>query len=374
MRRKTRILNIIALGDIGGAEKFVASLCRNHDKSRFEVMVCVLLSAGIVSEEIANNGSKVAILNMANGFDILRVLRLLFIIRKWGIDIVNLHCETPLAKICSIISSAPVIIHTDHGNTIGSPVKRKKRVILFNRLLSHFITHFIAISNGMKESLRKRERVPDNKITLIYNGVDIESISQISYDKKRLKESLKIPLNIPVLGMVGRLVEEKQYPIFLESLYILKRESVNFISIIIGDGPQRENLEEIVKKMKLNDNVLFLGQRNDVPALLEIIDVFGFSSGGEAFPITLLEVMAKAKPIVAFDVEGVNEAVVSGQTGFLVPFGDVKEFANKMLLLVKTPELALQMGKLAFERVNTLFDLKKNIQKIELLYESLTTH
>jgi glycosyltransferase involved in cell wall biosynthesis len=123
--------------------------------------------------------------------------------------------------------------------------------------------------------------------------------------------------------------------------------------------------------MRLNDCVRFLGYRNDVHHLLEIMDIFLFSSGGEAFSITLLEAMAKTKPIVAFDVEGVNEAVVDNRTGFLVPFGDVKEFANKAQALLDSPLLRQKMGRAAFERVNTKFDIKKTIRKLEALYVQL---
>jgi glycosyltransferase involved in cell wall biosynthesis len=123
--------------------------------------------------------------------------------------------------------------------------------------------------------------------------------------------------------------------------------------------------------MRLNDCVRFLGYRNDVHRLLEIMDVFLFSSGGEAFSITLLEAMAKTKPIVAFDVEGVNEAVVDNHTGFLVPFGDVKAFAAKAQALLDAPPLRKQMGRAAFEHVTANFDIRKTIRKLEELYVGL---
>jgi glycosyltransferase involved in cell wall biosynthesis len=368
---KTRVLNIVPLGGIGGAEKFVLSLCRGYNKRRFETMVCILFSGGVVSDQIAREGSEVTVLNMSNGFDLTRALRLISVIRSRKIDIVNIHGQNPLGKLCSILSCVPVIIHTDHGTTVGSPVKRRERVVLFNRLLTPFIDHFIAISQGMKQSLRLREKIPYKKITLIYNGVDVDAISKVSCNKTELRESLGIPPDIPVLGTVGRLDAAKQYPLLLKSLSILKNRGIELIALIVGDGPDRKPLESLAKKMSLNDRIRFLGQRNDVIQLLELMDVFVFSSGGEAFSITLLEAMAKAKPVVAFDVEGVNEAVVSNETGFLVPFGGVEEFAKKIALLLESPELAQRIGQSAFERVSAMFDLKKNIQKVEVLYKSL---
>ena len=371
MNKKVRVLNVLPLGGIGGAEKFVLSLCRHHDKSRFEIIVSVLFFDGKVSRQIAGEGYKVSVLNMVNGFDLFRAMQLVFLIRKEKIDIVNIHGQNPLGKLFSILGCPPVIVHTDHGTTINSPVKRKQRVVLFNRMLNPFFDHYIAISKSMKQSLYLRETVPYDKITLIYNGVDVSAISNISAGMPELRKSLNIPSNLPVLGAVGRLAPEKEYPKLLKALSVLKSHGVEFVALIAGDGPQRNYLENLSREMNLNEQVRFLGQREDVYQLLSLIDIFVFPSGGEAFSITLLEAMAKKKPVVAFDVDGVNEAVISHQTGFLVPFGEIGMFAQKVKLLIESPGLICRMGQVAYNRVSTDFDLKKNIKKLEGLYENL---
>ena len=371
MAKKVRVLNVLPLGGIGGAEKFVLSLCRHHDRSRFEIMVCVLFSEGLVSRQIASEGFKVSALKMVNGFDLLRAMHLARMIRNQEIDIVNIHGQNPLGKLFSILGCPPIIVHTDHGTSISSPVKRKQRVVLFNRVLTPFIDRFIAISKGMGQSLYLREKIPYNKITLIYNGVDVSAISRTLANKSELRKTLQIPSGIPVLGTVGRLAPEKEYPKLLEALSFLRNEGIEFVALIAGDGPQRDYLENLSLEMNLNEQVLFLGQRKDVFQLLDLIDILVFSSGGEAFSITILEAMAKKKPIVAFDVDGVNEAVISDQTGFLVPFGDVETFAQKVKLLIESPGVINRMGEAAYERVSAAFDLKKSIKTLEALYNDL---
>jgi len=368
MNEKIKILYVLPCGDIGGSEKFVLSLCRYSDKSHFDITVCVLFSGGVVSDEIKDYASEVIVLNMRSGFDLFGAMQLISIIRRKKIDVVNIHGQTPLAKLCCVLGFAPVIIHTDHGTTIGSPIKRKRRVVIFNRIIAPFIHHFIAISKGMKKSLIQRERTPENKITLIYNGVDVQGIAGLSCDRAKLKKELGISNDLPVLGMVGRLVPEKEYPSLLKALALLKKGGTRFTALIVGSGPQREALETLAKKMCLEEEVKFLGQRSDVYKLLDIMDVFVFSSGGEAFSITLLEVMARAKPIVAFDVEGVNEAVVSNETGFLVPFGDIEAFSENIRSLLDSPEVAELMGRSALQRVGRVFDIRQNIKEIESLY------
>jgi glycosyltransferase involved in cell wall biosynthesis len=371
MNRKIKVLNVLATGDMGGAENFVLSLCRHHDTRRFEVMACFLLSGGTASTRIADAGYKVEVLDMTSGFDCSGVLKLISVIRRNGIHVVNTHMETPLGKLGSILSAAPVVVHTDHGVTMASPIKRKPRVVHASRLFIPFIDHFIAISQGMRTSLLIREKVPPEKITLIYNGVEVNAISKTLCDHSELKHSLDLPEGVPILGMVGRLCPEKQYPLLLHALAALKRLEVPFRALIIGDGAERNALEAVAKRLHLNDRVHFLGERNDVFSLLDLIDLFVFSSGGEAFSIAVLEAMAKARPVVGFDVEGVNEAVVNGETGFTVPQGDAGAFAQKIKELLDFPELAHRMGRNAYARANACFNLKENIKRIETLYEYL---
>jgi glycosyltransferase involved in cell wall biosynthesis len=368
---KIQILYILPLGGIGGAEKFVLSLCRHHDRSRFEVKVCVLFSRGPVSEEISSLGHEVIYLDMPHGFDVIRARRLIPIIRGRKIDVVNIHGQNPLAKLCAVLSRCPVLIHTDHGTTLGSPTRRKRRVVFMNRLLTPFFHRFVAISKGMRQSLVRRERVPEEEITLIYNGIDVETFSLPRGRGDALRQALSLPAGVPVLGTIGRLSPEKQIPLLFRSLSHLKEEGIAFVSLIVGDGPQRDELEALSKDMGLESVVRFLGNRDDVPDLLEIMDLFLFPSGGEAFSIVLLEVMAKALPIVAFEVEGVNEAVVSGETGLLVPFGDVEGFAKGVRSLLESPALLRRMGGTALDRVKSNFDLRDTVRKTETMYQEL---
>ena len=231
------------LGGVGGAEKFVHSLCRYHDRSRFDISVCILFpfTGYAVADEIAASGLEIIKLNMSNGFDLLKASRLISLIRRKNADIVNIHGQNPLGKLCSILGFAPVVIHTDHGTTAGSPVRRKGRVVYFNRLLTPYIDQFIAISKGMEKSLRSREKIPASKISLIYNGVDVTTISAVACNKEELKRSLGIPPHAPVLGTVGRLVPEKQYPLMFEALALLKKAHIAFSVLIAGDGPQRQH-------------------------------------------------------------------------------------------------------------------------------------
>lgn len=365
---KIRVLNVLPLGSLGGAENFVLELCRHHDKKRFDVKVCILLSGDTVANKMIQHGIQVFRLNMKNGFDVLRVLPLSVFIRRNHIDIVNIHGQNPLGKLFTVLGCPQLIIHTDHGTTISSPVKRKKRVVLFNRLISPFIHHYIAISKGMVKSLQSRERVPANKISLIYNGVDVQAIKRTKGDRRQILSELDVADGIPILGTVGRLCQEKQYHLLIRSLAELKSQKLNFVTLIIGDGPLKEEIRRIIENTGLKKHVKLLGNRDDVLKLLDVVDIFIFASGGEAFSITILEAMAKSKPLVAFDVDGVNEAIENETTGFLVPFKDLEGFAQKIAILIRDPAVAIKMGQAGHQRVQTHFYLSRNIRKLETIY------
>ncbi len=371
MERKIKILHILPMGQTGGAEYFVLSMLKHHDKNKFHSCVAILVCGGEISARMLKEGYYVKEFKMKNGFDFFKAVRLISFIRKNRFDIINFHGQVPLGKLFCILAFPPVFIHTDHGTSIYSPVSRKRRVIWFNRLITPFITSFVAISNAMKKSLEIREKVPAHKIKLIYNGVDVDAVCRINTDKALLKKSLGIKQGGLVMGTVGRLVPEKQYPLLLKSLAILKQKGFDYDFIIAGDGPQKKYLENLSIKLGIKEDVRFLGRRDDVISLLDIMDIFLFASGGEAFSIAVLEAMAKSRPIVAFDVEGVNEAVLHGKTGYLVPNGNVDEFAFKTEKLIRSGRLRKNMGCAGFERVSHLFDIKRNILEYEKLYFKL---
>ncbi len=212
------------MGQTGGAEQFLFSMLKHHNKEKFHFAVAILLKGGEISDKMLRAGYYVKEFGMQNGFDFLNGARLMPFICKNRFDIINFHGQVPLGKFFSILTFPPVFIHTDHGTSIYSPVRRKKRVILFNRLIAPFVDCFIAISNGMKKSLELREKIPVSKIKLIYNGVDVDAICRTQTNGALLKKSLGIKKDRLVMGTVGRLVPEKQYPLLLKALCILKQK------------------------------------------------------------------------------------------------------------------------------------------------------
>ena len=173
------------------------------------------------------------------------------------------------------------------------------------------------------------------------------------------------------MGFVGRLSSVKRVDLILASLSLLKRDS-EFLALIAGDGPERNQLEKMAEELGIADSVKFLGETDNVDRILSKIDIFIFSSEGEAFSLVILEAMANRKPIVAFNVDGVNEAIVNNKTGFLVNNMDVQQFAYKIKYLIKNRNIAKTMGDEGFKRVKNNFSIKNCIYMYENMYEKLS--
>jgi glycosyltransferase involved in cell wall biosynthesis len=143
--------------------------------------------------------------------------------------------------------------------------------------------------------------------------------------------------------------------------------------LIIGDGPQRVELEALARELALFDSVHFLGSRSDVPKLLNACDVVALTSHNEAAPVSILEALASGVPVVASNVGSVNEAVIDGVTGSLFPAGDVNAFSNATIELLSQNQRRRQMGAEGRRRVIEQWSLESMVRGYEQLIERVYT-
>ncbi len=138
--------------------------------------------------------------------------------------------------------------------------------------------------------------------------------------------------------------------------------------VVVGDGPERSNLEKLARELGLGSRVHFLGYRSDVNKILPQFDIFTLPSFGEGFGLVLLEAMVCSKPVVASDVMSIPEIVQQGQTGLLVPTQDVSALAEALDTLIADPELRDRFGKAGFQRVRTEFTIERMVRKTAEVY------
>jgi glycosyltransferase involved in cell wall biosynthesis len=172
-----------------------------------------------------------------------------------------------------------------------------------------------------------------------------------------------------VVGFIGRLSPEKGADRFLEIATAVLREEPAARFVVVGDGPLREEAEAAAARCG-EGKITLLGERYDVEATVATFDILAVPSDIEAFGLVSLEAMASGRPVVAFDVGGIPEIVVHGETGLLVTHADTKAFASALLRLLRQPEVRHRMGRAGRARAETLFDVRRTVRSLETLYEA----
>lgn len=343
------VLHVVLGLEIGGLEKFVLGLIHGSKMDVAPHILC-LQKKGALGERVFD--VPIFELGYSGGIKPKVVLDIYKIIKKLKIDVIHTHNPSPhfYGALAGFLAGVPVV-HTKHGrNYPGSPKK-----VLLNRLSTAFTSRVVAVSHEAAEVCRLTEKVPERKIHIIWNGVDVRAFSP-GNDKKTLLGSLGIEDKTIVVGVVARLSPEKNHSCLLRAFVETQNEFPLVRLLIVGDGVLRQQLEAEAKVLGIDSRVIFTGPRHDVPELLRECDIFALSSKTEGLPLTVLEAMACSLPVVATDVGGNSEAVQGGETGFLVKSDDSAAFAASLKCLLGDAALRRQMGVAGRLRAENCFD------------------
>jgi glycosyltransferase involved in cell wall biosynthesis len=268
------------------------------------------------------------------------------------------------------LKNKPRVIYTLHGlHIIRKPFYLKLPLVLIERLLNRWTDILVCVSEADKNLVLKYKIISLKKIRLIKNGIDLGKFQVEQQEIQRTRKELGLE-NKFILSSIGRLHPQKDFSTILKALKIIVSQIQNTKLLIIGDGPLRQELEEETKQLGVNEYVKFLGWREDVPVLTNLSDVMILSSNWEAFGLVCLEAGACKKPIVASDIEGVNEAVKDGETGLLFKKGDEEDLAQKIMKLYNSEELRKEMGENAYNFVKEDYSKNRMVEEYKTLYKN----
>jgi glycosyltransferase involved in cell wall biosynthesis len=220
----------------------------------------------------------------------------------------------------AILARVKTRIHTDHARDFPD----KRRYMLAEWFLSHFVSKIVAVSEHTAKNLIKYEKISPRKIAVIPNGIDGSKYA-ISIDKDKKRAELGITNKGPIIGIGVRLCEQKGIIYLLKAMPQMISCFPDCTLIVAGTGSLKEELQLESKNLGVSANVKFVGMRTDIPQLLKLFDVYVLPSLWEGLPMVLLEAMAADCPIVATDVGGVSTAIEAGVTGLLIRPGDSDE-------------------------------------------------
>jgi len=353
MALRPRVLVVITLAEVGGAQTYVASLLPALAE-RFDVAVAAH-GPGPLEKAVRDAGVRYIPLGhlrrpLSPWRDLLALVELVRLFRRERPAAVHLNSSKALAvgRVAALLARVPVRIVTVHGWAFStrSPLYR-----IAERLLAPLTTSTICVSEKeLAVGLAARTCRADRSVVIL-NAVDVASAPTAHLNG-----------NLPQVVSVGRFRAPKDFPTLAQALRRL--DPASFRAVIVGDGPDRA-------LMPADTPAELVGERDDVPALLASSDLFVLSSRSEGLPMSVLEAMAAGLPVVASAVGGIPELVVDGETGLLVPPGDPDALADALGKLITDPELRQRLGAAGRARAEACFDLPRFRQAHIRLYEEL---
>jgi glycosyltransferase involved in cell wall biosynthesis len=279
-------------------------------------------------------------------------------------DIFHAHLSSPLAAkfglAAAVAARVPTVVATVQLFPHAS-FDRSSRLQV--RLLATGVDRYLSVSGHVARELERVFRIPRKKVVVIPNGVDLSRFPAVA--DPALRASLAGERRLVLT--VARLHEQKAVEVVVRSAHELP--DVTFA--VAGDGPERESLERLARDLDVEDRVLLLGARDDVPALLAAADLVLLPSRYEGFPLSLLEAMASGKAVVASEIPGVTELVMSGQNGVLVAPGDVDGFARAISELLGDSDRRGRLAAAGRELVEQRYDVRRVVDRIMAEYDSV---
>jgi glycosyltransferase involved in cell wall biosynthesis len=361
-----RILEIISTLDRGGAEKQLTLLASGLDRDAFEVHVCALRGGGPYENELKQAGIPVTTIGKQWKFDPLAWWNLRRHIARLRPDLVQTWLFTANAYGRTAAISAKVKRIVASERCVDS-WKAWHQLAIDRRLARR--TDAIVVNSRGVERFYRDQGIESGKLRLIYNGVGPAPPSAVS--REELCRELGLPPEARLIGAVGRLWHQKRIKDVIWAADLLKVTRKDVHLLIIGEGPQREALERFREMCLIEDQVHFLGARNDVMRLMPHFDVLWLASSFEGLPNAIMEAMSAGVPVVATDIWGNRELVVHGQTGFLVPVGDRAGLARCAYKILEDRELAKRLGAAGRQRILAEFSVESMVAGHAALYREL---
>jgi len=266
-------------------------------------------------------------------------------------------------------------VHGEHGRDLNDLDGSNKKYNIFRKVMRIFVQQYIAVSKDLEAWLRNVVHVPRDRITQIYNGVDLARF-------ERKKEIVDQPLpdsfsnqEFIVIGTVGRLAGVKNQ-LSLVRAFSLSVESNSHLKdklklVIVGGGPMKGQLQQEIENLSRSDSVWLAGERSDIPDLMAQMDVFVLPSLGEGISNTILEAMAAGLPIIATRVGGSPELVSDGKNGLLVPVDDDRALADAITALADNKNTREKMGAMSHQKITESFNWQKTVEQYLSIYDKL---
>lgn len=365
----------------GGAERAMLMLAKNLPKDRYRItLVCSsYLSLESWRKEWEKNEFEVISVDVAHKHDPRHFVQLRKILLQKRPDVLHVHlwnpgsCRYAFLAFNSVKKKLPSLrlVTTEHDPFPLTGLKKK-----FKQWCLGLTNHTITVSNDNRHLLEQLYPEIKGEITTIYNGIDVEEwkhkLSKVSFaehDNTR-RDNLKSVTDETVFLTIAALHPRKGLIYLIEAFAKVIKKYPKVKLVIIGEGPQKDELQELIKNLKLDHNIVLQGYCENVESYLLRSDIFVLSSIKEAFGLVLLEAMVAGLPLIATAVGGIPEIVTSERNGLLVPAKDSEALAQAMMWLLDHPHKKQEMSMYNKEDVKK-FSVQQMALKTAQLYEKI---
>ncbi len=366
-----KILQISSAQSLGGGERHLADLANGLAARGHEVHAALRPNSPLIGELKKISKVNVTRLPLRNSLDAKSARDLSKLVRRNQIQIVHAHMarDYPLAAYAARQNKDAQLIITRH---VLFPLNRLHRLILSRT------ARIIAVSRAVASQLRADGIAVAEKISVVLNGIDTVRFetAREKFSRRQFLQSWELPVDSLLVGTVGELTPLKGQEDFLQAADQVLKQYPNAYFVIAGVGSGRENkyralLEHLIEKLNLTKHVRFVGWTDDIAQLYCALDVFVSASHTESFGLAIAEAMASSTAVVATETQGAREIIRRGETGLMVPVGDVDELAEAVVTLLKEKEKRIRMAVAAQQAVSAQFSLERMIDETERIYSEV---
>lgn len=375
-----KILHIITRLDKGGSAEVALSLAEGHKKMGHNVFIAAGSSADSqVNMRHFSKETDIKIIdipylrrNVNPLLDIPAFFQTFSVIKKIKPDVLHTHTSKAgfIGRIAGKAADIKAVVHTPHGHIFyGYYNSHISRIFIYlEHIAARFSDRITTLTEIERQDYIRENIAAPDKIVSIPCGIEIDRF--LSETPETIRDEFQISMDSPVIGWVGRLEPVKGCDIFLQACSLIKEEMNSAVFLVVGEGSLRDDMKKLSSSLGLDKNLFFLGFRNDIPIIMNSIDLLLHTPLNEGLGRVILEAMAKSRPVVASAAGGIPEVVEHGVTGYLAPPGDYIAMAGESVKILKNKELKKNLGRAGKTRALD-FSIEKMIEKTHKLYLEL---
>ncbi len=382
-----RVVRVIARLNMGGPALHVTYLAQGLAERGYETT--------LVAGDVGRGEESMAFVADRAGVEVVRLpglsrdlsplrdavaaWRVARIIRRVRPDVVHTHTAKAgaIGRVAAVLAGRPgrrpVVVHTFHGHVLRGYFGRAGTLLFraIETVLARATDRLVAVSPEVRDELVGLHVAPARKFSVVRLGIELEPRVRFEGDADEARRRHGIGVGKFVVGWFGRMTAVKRTDDLLTMLAGVRERGVDALLLFVGDGDDRDRLEQRAHDLGLARSCLFVGYQEDVAPWYAICDAVVLTSASEGTPVTIIEALAAGKPVVATRVGGVPDVVDEGETGFLVRPRDTHALAERLEILARDPERRAAMGAAGRERMLGRYAVDRLVDDVDELYREL---